>query len=102
MSRRILVAPIEIVVALACLAGAVPAWREGLVVTVVAPAGDVPGYEATRYLPPWLLLATVAVVAGGILLIDAVARLTSRAEPAPPAPPVPPRAQYGDTVPASP
>lgn len=104
MRRRSLIALIEVAVAVVCLIGAVVAWRNGIHVTRVAPTGDVPGYEATRYLPPWLLLATLAVVAGGVLVIDAIARLLARPVPGPPvpSPPVPPRAHYGDTVPASP
>ena len=69
---------VDVVVLVACLAGAVPAWHAGIESTPFAGSGDLPAFEATRYIGPWLGLAAVLVVVAGLALIDLVARSLSR------------------------
>ncbi len=64
----------EVVVAALCVAVAVASWRNGVVTTSFAAAGDVPGFDATRYVAPWLVLAAFLVVVAGVIVIDAAAR----------------------------
>ncbi|WP_330250644.1 hypothetical protein OG874_31130 [Nocardia sp. NBC_00565] len=74
LGDRMLPALVELTLALACAVFAVVSWRNGLITTTFAPAGDVPGFDATRYSAPWLVLAAFLVVVAGALAIDAVAR----------------------------
>jgi hypothetical protein len=70
-----LTALVELTLALVCAVFAVVSWRNGLITTTFAPSGDVPGFAATRYNAPWLVLAAFLVVVAGIFAIDAVARV---------------------------
>ncbi|WP_328406624.1 hypothetical protein [Nocardia sp. NBC_00403] len=72
--RREIVVFGEVVVAVLCLVVAVLSWRNGLVTTSFAAAGDLPAHSATRYVGPWLLLAAFLVAIAGIVGIDAGAR----------------------------
>ncbi|WP_225731600.1 MULTISPECIES: hypothetical protein [unclassified Nocardia] len=72
--RNSLLLATDVVVAVLCLVGAVLSWRCGLHTTVFARSGDTPGFEATRYAAPWLLLAAVLVTVGGVVAIDGIAR----------------------------
>ncbi|WP_433730908.1 hypothetical protein ACQP0C_04750 [Nocardia sp. CA-129566] len=74
LGDRMLPALVELTLALACAVLAVVSWRSGLITTTFAPSGEVPGFQATRYSGPWLVLATFLVMMGGVLAIDAVAR----------------------------
>ncbi|MEV6137388.1 hypothetical protein AB0L63_15250 [Nocardia sp. NPDC051990] len=74
LGDRMLTALVEFTLALGCAVLAVVSWRNGLIITTFAPSGDVPGFDATRYSAPWLVLAAVLVMVSGVLAIDAVAR----------------------------
>ncbi|MEV4128307.1 hypothetical protein [Nocardia sp. NPDC049707] len=74
LGDRMLTALVEFTLALGCAVLAVVSWRTGLITTTSAPSGDVPGFDATRYSAPWLVLAAVLVTVSGVLAIDAVAR----------------------------
>ncbi|WP_433198654.1 hypothetical protein ACQP1G_04530 [Nocardia sp. CA-107356] len=74
LGDRMLTALVELTLALVCVVFAVVSWRNGLITTTVAPSGDVPGFAATRYSAPWLVLAAFLVVVAGVLAIDAVTR----------------------------
>ncbi|MEV0249190.1 hypothetical protein AB0H76_21500 [Nocardia sp. NPDC050712] len=68
----------ELVLAVLCVLGAVASWSRGLATTSFAAAGDLPGFEATRYVAPWLLLATFLLLVAGLVGIDAVGRARRR------------------------
>ncbi|MGW0245768.1 hypothetical protein ACWDYH_03935 [Nocardia goodfellowii] len=64
----------ELVLVALCVLGAVASWNRGLVTTSFAAAGEMPGFDATRYVAPWLLLATLLFMIAGLLGIDAFSR----------------------------
>ena len=70
-----MVVPGELVIVVLCVVGAVLSWGNGLVHTSLAPDGDLPAFEATRYVGPWMLLAVALVGLAGLLVIDVLARL---------------------------
>ncbi|MFD0365117.1 hypothetical protein ACFQZZ_27100 [Nocardia sp. GCM10030253] len=72
--RREIVVLGEVAVAVLCVVAAVLSWRNGLVVTSFPGAGDVPAFDATRYVGPWLILAAFLVTVAGVIGIDAGAR----------------------------
>jgi len=74
LGDRILPALVELTLALVGMVFAVVSWRNGLITTTFAPSGEVPGFDATRYSAPRLVLAAFLVVVAGVLAIDAVAR----------------------------
>ncbi|MBF6211387.1 hypothetical protein IU433_07515 [Nocardia puris] len=82
MNRSVGIALGEAVVVVVCLVLAVVCWGRGVVTTSFAAFGDVPAFDATRYVAPWIALAAFLVAVGGLFAIDAVARavreLTSR------------------------
>ncbi|MEV0340256.1 hypothetical protein AB0H49_14590 [Nocardia sp. NPDC050713] len=81
MRRDIEVAVGEALAAVVALVLAVLSWNRGTVATVFAPLGEMPAFEATRYVGPWLMLAAFLVAVAGLLGIDAVTRvLRSAAE----------------------
>ncbi|MEV6277605.1 hypothetical protein [Nocardia sp. NPDC051832] len=65
----------ELALVVLCVLGAVASWNRGLVTTSFAAAGDMPAFDATRYVAPWLLLATLLLVFAGLFGIDAVSRI---------------------------
>ncbi|WP_194816127.1 hypothetical protein [Nocardia sp. XZ_19_385] len=71
----------ELVLAVLCGLGAVASWNRGLVTTSFAAAGEMPGFDATRYVAPWLLLATLLLVFAGLFAVDAVSRVRSLSSP---------------------
>lgn len=71
---RMLTALVEFTLALGCAVLAAVSWRNGLITTTFAPSGEVPGFDATRYSAPWLVLAAFLVMVSGVLAVDAVAR----------------------------
>ncbi|MFE7747232.1 hypothetical protein [Nocardia sp. NPDC057455] len=75
MRRWIVAVLVELDLFVLALIAAVLSARAGVRTTDFAPAGDVPGFTATRYTGPWWLLATSLVAVAGVLAIDAVARL---------------------------
>ncbi|SNY81270.1 hypothetical protein SAMN04244553_2858 [Nocardia amikacinitolerans] len=74
MRHEMTVALGEVGAAVAALVLAVLSWNRGIVTTAFAPLGEVPGFEATRYNAPWLVLAAFLVAVAGLLGIDAVTR----------------------------
>ncbi|WP_327110419.1 hypothetical protein OHB12_21805 [Nocardia sp. NBC_01730] len=66
---------VEVVLIVVALVGAVLSWHNGLLTADFAPSGDSPGFAATRYAGPWLLLAAVLVAVAGVLAVDTTARL---------------------------
>ncbi|WP_405178437.1 hypothetical protein OG225_30755 [Nocardia sp. NBC_01377] len=65
----------EAVIALLCVIGAVLSWGNGVVTTTFAPIGDLPAFDSTRYVAPWLVLAAFLVCVAGLLVIDGAARV---------------------------
>ncbi|MGW4370421.1 hypothetical protein ACWEKT_32740 [Nocardia takedensis] len=65
----------ELVIVALCVVGAVISWGNGMVRTSLGPDGDLPAFEATRYVGAWLLLAVVLVGVAGLLVIDIAGRL---------------------------
>ncbi|WP_028477116.1 hypothetical protein [Nocardia sp. CNY236] len=78
MRRRGIAVLLELVLAVLALLGAIASWRNSVRTTDFAPSGDVPGFTAVRYAPPWQILAAVLVAVAGVLAIDAVARIARR------------------------
>ncbi|MEV0331439.1 hypothetical protein [Nocardia sp. NPDC050717] len=78
MRRWIAAALIELGLAALCLAGAVYSWSHARRTTEFVTADDHPAFEAVRYAPPMLVLATVLVIVAGVLAIDAIARIVTR------------------------
>ncbi|MBW0270348.1 hypothetical protein ATM97_04535 [Nocardia sp. MH4] len=78
MKRWIATALFELGLAVICLAGAVYSWRHARRVTGFVTSDEHPGFEAVRYVPPLLLLASALVIVAGLLVIDAVARIATR------------------------
>ncbi|MET7773838.1 hypothetical protein [Nocardia sp. NPDC005366] len=64
----------EYVIALLCLIGAVQSWGNGVVTTSFAPIGDLPAFDSTRYIGPWLVLAAFLAGLAGLFVIDGLAR----------------------------
>ncbi|MEV6214831.1 hypothetical protein [Nocardia sp. NPDC051833] len=77
MRRWIAAALFELGLAVLCLAGAVYSWSHARRVTGFVTSDEHPGFEAVRYVPPLLLLATALVIVAGVLAIDAVARVVT-------------------------
>ncbi|MGW0182978.1 hypothetical protein [Nocardia sp. NPDC003345] len=75
MNRSFVVPAIDLAAALVALALAVLCWQLGVRDTDFPATGDVPAYTATRYVGPWLFLATVLVAGAGVATIDAAARV---------------------------
>jgi hypothetical protein len=74
----------EVAVTVLFLVAAVASWNNGLVTTSFAPSGDMPGFDGTRYVGPWLLLAAFLVTVAGVIAIDMVARTVRAATARPP------------------
>ncbi|RDI66415.1 hypothetical protein [Nocardia pseudobrasiliensis] len=70
---------VDLVLILLCVGAAVPSWRNGIQTTSFAASGDLPAFEATRYVGPWLGLATLLVAVAGVAVVDLVARCAGRA-----------------------
>lgn len=75
MNRRTVLMAVDAVVAVVCVVAAVISWRQGVQTTEFAPMGEVPGFTATRYSGPWLVLASLLIAAAGLALIDLVTRI---------------------------
>ncbi|MFC4375833.1 hypothetical protein ACFO5K_17175 [Nocardia halotolerans] len=75
MKRWIAAALLELGLAALCLLGAVASWRNAQRTTVFTGSEHLPPFEAVRYVPPLLALATALLIIAGVLLIDAVARV---------------------------
>ncbi|MBH0778341.1 hypothetical protein [Nocardia bovistercoris] len=75
MRQGIAVALGEAVIVVLCLIGAVASWGNGTVHTSFAPNGDLPAFEATRYIAPWLVLSVFLVTVAGLCAMDAAARV---------------------------
>ncbi|MFE3544053.1 hypothetical protein ACFXK0_13910 [Nocardia sp. NPDC059177] len=74
MKRWIVTVLSELVLAVIVLAGAVYTWSHARRTTEFAGTDEHPGFEAVRYVPPLLVLATALVIIAGALVIDAAAR----------------------------
>ncbi|WP_410870893.1 hypothetical protein [Nocardia sp. A7] len=57
------------------LACAVVSWRAARRTAEFAGTEEHPGFVAVRYVPPLLVLACALVTVGGLLVIDAAARI---------------------------
>lgn len=79
MNRSFVVPAVDLAVAILALALAVLCWQLGVRNTAFPATGDVPAYTATRYVGPWLFLATVLVAGAGVAAIDAAVRVARRA-----------------------
>ncbi|MGW6725413.1 hypothetical protein ACWF9G_05845 [Nocardia sp. NPDC055029] len=77
MRRWIAAALFELGLAVLCLAGAAYSWSHARRTTEYVTADDHPAFEAVRYAPPLLILATGLVILAGVLVIDAVARIVT-------------------------
>ncbi|WP_280234160.1 hypothetical protein [Nocardia cyriacigeorgica] len=75
MNRRTVLMAVDAVLAVLCVVVAVLSWRHGVQTTDFAPMGEVPGYTATRYSGPWLVLAAALIAVAGLAVIDLVTRL---------------------------
>ncbi|MFC9896704.1 hypothetical protein ACFVMC_23725 [Nocardia sp. NPDC127579] len=69
---RLAIAFGELVLAVLCAVGAVASWSRGLITTSFAAVGDVPAFDATRYVAPWLLLAALLLMCAGLFGIAAI------------------------------
>ncbi|MEV0033122.1 hypothetical protein [Nocardia sp. NPDC050793] len=74
MRHDMVVALGQVVAAVVALALAVLSWSRGTVTTSFAAMGEMPAFEATRYVAPWLVLSAFLVAVAGLLAIDAVTR----------------------------
>ncbi|MFC4126000.1 hypothetical protein [Nocardia rhizosphaerae] len=77
MKRWIIAVLVELGLAVLCLAGAVYSWTRARRSTEFATAEDHPAFEAVRYVPPLVVLATALVILAGLLVIAAVARIVA-------------------------
>ncbi|MBF6321510.1 hypothetical protein [Nocardia cyriacigeorgica] len=75
MNRTAVLMAVDAVIAVVCVVAAVIGWRQGVQTTQFAPMGEVPGFTATRYSGPWLVLASLSIAAAGLALIDVVTRI---------------------------
>ncbi|MFD3703644.1 hypothetical protein ACFWUP_10880 [Nocardia sp. NPDC058658] len=60
------------------VACAVLSWRAAERTTEFVGTEEHPGFTAVRYVPPLLVLACALVTVGGLLVIDAAARIHTR------------------------
>ncbi|MEU1983549.1 hypothetical protein [Nocardia sp. NPDC019395] len=74
MNRSLVVPAVDIAVAVVALGFAALCWALGVQTTDLPASGDYPAYTATRYVAPWLFLASVLVAGAGLAVIDAAAR----------------------------
>ncbi|WP_431956430.1 hypothetical protein [Nocardia lijiangensis] len=74
MRRDMVVALGEVVAAVVALILAVLSWSRGVVTTSFAAVGEMPAFEATRFVAPWLVLAAFLVAVAGLCGIDAATR----------------------------
>lgn len=65
---------VEVVVAIVFLVVAVLCWNNGVQTTEFASVGDIPGFTATYYAGPWLVLAVGSVTITGLVVLDAISR----------------------------
>lgn len=77
MRRWIAAALFELGLAVLCLVGAAYSWSHARRTTEYVTADDHSAFEAVRYVPPLLILATGLVILAGVLVIDAVARIVT-------------------------
>ncbi|MEU4340351.1 hypothetical protein AB0H00_03610 [Nocardia sp. NPDC023852] len=75
MRRWIIAVIVEVGLIVLALMWAVLSWCNGIRTTDFGPSGDAPGFTATRYAAPSLLLAAVLLAVAGVLAVDATARL---------------------------
>ncbi|UGT39249.1 hypothetical protein LTV02_24590 [Nocardia yamanashiensis] len=54
---------------------AVWCWRNGIHTGWFKPAGETPGFTATRYSGPWLACAALLVTVAGVIFIDVLSRV---------------------------
>ncbi|MFI5780358.1 hypothetical protein [Nocardia sp. NPDC051570] len=69
---------VDVALIVLCLGAAVPSWRNGIHTTAFEASGDLPAFEATRYVGPWLGAAALLVAVAGVALVDLVARWAGR------------------------
>jgi hypothetical protein len=74
VNRTLVVPAVDIVLAVLGIGLAALCWNLGMQNTDFPATRDVPAYTATRYVGPWLFLATLLVAGAGSAVIDAVAR----------------------------
>ncbi|MGV9615847.1 hypothetical protein [Nocardia xishanensis] len=79
MRRDMVVALGRVVAAVVAVVLAVLSWGRGTVTTSFAAIGEMPAFEATRYVAPWLVLSAFLVAVAGLLVIDAVTRVVRSA-----------------------
>ncbi|WP_336084222.1 hypothetical protein [Nocardia sp. SSK8] len=75
MKRWLATALTELVLAAIVLAGAVYSWDNARRTTDFAGTDEHPGFQAVRYVPPLIVLATGLVIVAGLLVIDAAVRV---------------------------
>ncbi|NEW39481.1 hypothetical protein GV794_25015 [Nocardia cyriacigeorgica] len=75
MNRRTVLMIVDGVLAVVCVVAAAFSWRQGVQTTEFAPMGEVPGFTATRYSGPWLVLAALLIAVAGLAMIDLVTRI---------------------------
>lgn len=78
MKSWITLTAVELGLVVLGLVAAVLSWRNGIQTTTFAAMGEAPEFVATRYVAPWLVLATVLFAIAGVLAIDAVTRVVRR------------------------
>lgn len=83
MNRWIATALTELALAVIFLAGAAYSWGNARPTTEFVGTDEHPGFEAVRYVPPLIVLATGLVIVAGLLVIDAVARAVAARSVAP-------------------
>jgi len=74
MTTRMIAVAVEVVVAILFLVAAVLCWSNGVQTTEFASVGDIPGFTATYYAGPWLVLAVGSVAITGLVVLDAISR----------------------------
>ncbi|WP_278261538.1 hypothetical protein [Nocardia sp. AG03] len=83
MKRWIATALTELALAAIFLVGAALSWSNARRTTEFVGTDEHPGFEAIRYVPPLIVLATGLVIVAGLLVIDAAARGASARSVAP-------------------
>ncbi|MBF6333751.1 hypothetical protein [Nocardia transvalensis] len=77
MMRRLWIV-VDLVLILLCVGAAVPSWRNGMQTTWFTASEELPAFQATRYVGPWIALAALLVAIAGVAVVDLIARCASR------------------------
>jgi hypothetical protein len=75
MRNRLLLAVIELLLAIGCVVGACLCWASGVRSTSFLAGDGVPGFTSHYYSGGWIFAATLLVIVAAVLLIGGARRL---------------------------